>query len=147
MATEKNGNAGVRRSRTSRGAKNAVRQEQLTRAACEVFALKGYSAASIQDVADKVGVLKGSLYYYIETKEDLLWRIVEDVHAQSAEILEEALALDVTPIERIRIFIARHVEWYLTNLQEVGVFFREWRHLTGERHRIIRERRRGYGVV
>lgn len=128
------------KSRTTRG----NRREEVTQAASEIFWQKGYTAASIQDVADKVGVLKGSLYYYIETKEDLLWRIIEDVHAQSSGILESVLALDVTPIERIRIFIARHVEWYLTNLQEVAVFFREWRHLTGERFKVARERRRGY---
>ncbi len=123
------------------------RQTEVTAAASEIFYLKGYRAASIQDVADKVGVLKGSLYYYIDSKEDLLWRIVEDVHAQSSAILEEALALDVSAIERIRIFIVRHVEWYLANVQEVSVFFREWRHLTGERFQIARERRRGYERV
>ena len=123
------------------------RQTEVTEAASEIFYRKGYRAASIQDVADKVGVLKGSLYYYIDSKEDLLWRIVEDVHEQSSVILGEALALEVSAIERIRIFIVRHVEWYLANVQEVSVFFREWRHLTGERFQIARERRRGYEKV
>jgi AcrR family transcriptional regulator len=123
------------------------RQAEVTEAASEIFWLKGYRAASIQDVADKVGVLKGSLYYYIDSKEDLLWRIIEDVHAQSSAILEESRALDVSPIERIRQFIVRHVEWYLNNLPEVSVFFREWRHLTGDRYEIARERRRGYEQV
>jgi TetR/AcrR family transcriptional regulator, cholesterol catabolism regulator len=127
--------------------RRANRQTEVTEAASEIFYLKGYRAASIQDVADKVGVLKGSLYYYIDSKEDLLWRIVEDVHEQSSAILGEALALEVSAIERIRIFIARHVEWYLDNVQEVSVFFREWRHLTGERFQIARERRRGYEKV
>src|SRR2546423_12864337 len=112
---------------TARSTKKTNRQAEVTEAAIEIFWQKGYRAASIQDVADKVGVLKGSLYYYIESKEDLLWRIIEDVHAQSSEILEESLALDVDPIERIRLFIERHVEWYLNNVKEVTVFFREWR--------------------
>jgi AcrR family transcriptional regulator len=116
----------------------------VTKAATEIFYRRGYQATSIQNVADKVGVLKGSLYHYIATKEDLLWWIIEDVHVQSSGILNEALALEVTPIERIRIYIMRHVEWYLRNLPEVSVFFREWRHLTGDRQRITRERRRGY---
>jgi AcrR family transcriptional regulator len=135
------------RAAPTRASKKPNRQAEVTQAASEIFAQKGYRAASIQDVADRVGVLKGSLYYYIESKEDLLWRIIEDVHSQSTEILDEALALDVTPIERIRIFITRHVEWYLTNVKEVSVFFHEWRHLTGARFRTVRERRRGYEEV
>ena len=102
-------------------------------AAVDVFRLKGYSAASIQEVADRVGVLKGSLYYYISSKEDLLARIVDEVHRQSTEILEEVQALPEPAIDRIRIYIERHVEWYLGNLSEVSVFFREWRHLSGDR--------------
>jgi AcrR family transcriptional regulator len=128
-------------------ARTMKRQAEITAAACEVFWQQGYRAASIQDVADRVGVLKGSLYYYIESKEDLLWRIIEDVHAESTAILEESLALEVSPIERIRLFIERHVAWYLNNVEEVAVFFREWRHLTGERLRTVKGRRRGYEQV
>src|SRR6202012_2543527 len=98
----------------ARRPKKMNRQREVTEAASEIFWRKGYRAASIQDVADKVGVLKGSLYYYIDSEEDLLWRIIEDVHQQSSAILDDALALEVSPIERIRIYIVRHVEWYLT---------------------------------
>lgn len=56
----------------------ARRQADVTQAAVEIFWQKGYRVASIQDVADQVGVLKGSLYDYSESKEDLLWRVIED---------------------------------------------------------------------
>jgi AcrR family transcriptional regulator len=109
-----------------------------------VFWRKGYSAASIQEVADRVGVLKGSLYYYIRSKEDLLARIIDEVHRESTDILDEVLALELSAIDRVRIHIERHVEWYLDNLKQVSVFFREWRHLSGERLDTVMERRRGY---
>ena len=44
------------------------READVIDAAIEVFYQRGYAAATIQDVADKVGVLKGSLYYYIDSK-------------------------------------------------------------------------------
>jgi DNA-binding transcriptional regulator YbjK len=53
------------------------RSDEILQAAIEIFHQKGYAAASIQDVADTVGVLKGSLYHYIDSKEDLLARIFE----------------------------------------------------------------------
>jgi TetR/AcrR family transcriptional regulator, cholesterol catabolism regulator len=124
--------------------KRRNREAEVLEAAVEVFWRKGYSGASIQEVADHVGVLKGSLYYYISSKEDLLWRIVDDVHRQSTDILTEVQALSVPAVDRVRIYIERHVEWYLGNLKVVSVFFREWRHLTGERYDTVTERRRGY---
>jgi hypothetical protein len=47
----------------------------------------------------------------------------------------------------VRSYIEKHVEWYLGNVKEVSVFFREWRHLSGERLRTARERRSGYERV
>lgn len=120
------------------------RHEEVIDAAVEIFYDKGYSAAAIQDVADAVGVLKGSLYYYIDTKEDLLFRICERVHEQSRAILDEVLERDLGPIERIRAYIYEHVKWYLENTKLVGVFFREWRYLSGERLEQVAANRRGY---
>ena len=128
----------------ARGGKRTNREADVMQAAIEIFWQKGYRVASIQDVADRVGVLKGSLYYYIETKEDLLWRIIEDVHEQWSEILERASAPDETPLERMHAFIKMHVEWYLKNVREVSVFFREWNQLSGDRLRTVKNRRRRY---
>src|SRR5919112_3179734 len=121
------------RADTKSTAKRRNRHAEVIDAAVEIFYEKGYSAAAIQDVADAVGMLKGSLYYYIDTKEDLLFEICERVHAQSLGILDEVAALDLPPIERIRAYIYAHVKWYLENTKLVGVFFREWRYLTGDR--------------
>lgn len=127
--------------------KRRNRKRDVIDAATDVFFRKGYSAASVQDVADAVGVLKGSLYYYIASKEDLLFWILEDVHESSALIREEVMALDAEPLDRLRIYIERHVAWYLENLEEVTVFFRDWRYLAGERLETVAERRRGYDRV
>jgi AcrR family transcriptional regulator len=128
-------------------AKRISRQAEVAEAAVEIFWQKGYQAASIQDVAERVGVLKGSLYYYIETKEDLLWRVIEDVHEEWSEILKQAGELDAGPIEKIHAFIKLHVEWYLKNIKEVAVFFSEWQHLSGDRLKTVKSRRRRYEQV
>lgn len=125
-------------------ARRRNRRQDVLDAAVQVFWRNGYAASSVQDVADVVGVLKGSLYYYIKSKEDLLEWIVEDVHERSRSILDEVIALDVPPLERVRTYIERHVAWYLDNVEEVTVFFRDWRSLTGERLELAAQRRRGY---
>jgi TetR/AcrR family transcriptional regulator, cholesterol catabolism regulator len=120
------------------------RERDVTRAAVQVFYEKGYAAASVQDVAEVVGVPKGSLYYYISSKEDLLFRIIDSVHEQLSEILDGVFVLDIPAIERIHSYISQHLKWYLDNVDEVTVYFRDWRYLTGERLEIVEKRRRGY---
>jgi len=43
-----------------------------------VFRTKGYHAATMQDIADAVGILKGSLYHHFESKEEVLYLIVKE---------------------------------------------------------------------
>ena len=116
-------------------------------AAVDVFWRKGYTAASVQDVAERVGILKGSLYYYISSKDDLLFRILDDVHEQSRRILDDVVELDTTPLERLRTYMERHVKWCLENVEAVTVYFRDWGYLTGERLELMTKRRRGYDRV
>lgn len=120
------------------------READVIAAAIEVFHKKGYAAASIQDVADRVGVLKGSLYYYIDSKEDLLFRIFDESHRQATLIIDEVSALEEPALERLRIYFERYILWYLRNLERVGVYFHEWRYLTGESRKTIVHQRHVY---
>ena len=58
------------------------RWSELIEVATDVFYAKGYDAASLQDSADRLGMLKGSLYYYIRSKEDLLFDVIKAVHEE-----------------------------------------------------------------
>ena len=127
--------------------KRRNRKGDVMAAAIAVFWRKGYAAASVQDVAESVGVLKGSLYYYISSKEDLLFEILVDVHDESRRILDDVVELDATPLERLRTYMERHVKWYLDNVEPVTVYFRDWRYLTGERLQLVTKRRGDYDRV
>jgi AcrR family transcriptional regulator len=118
------------------------RRQDVLEAAVRVFHQKGYASASIQDVADEVGVLKGSLYHYIDSKEDLLARIFEDSAGHFTAMLEEASGLDERPVERLRSFAYACSLWYLRNIERMAIYVTEWKHLTGKRRKevvLIRE--------
>ena len=123
---------GARRSRPPRR-----RRQEILEAAAGVFHAKGYKATSIQDIADAVGILKGSLYYYITSKEDLLFEILEDVHQQGLRNLERIEATPGTPLQRIRAFVTLHVSHNAENLVKMAVFFHDFRSLSPERRKII----------
>src|ERR671935_2451137 len=53
------------------------RSEEVYAAALRLFREKGYHATSMQDIAEAVGLYKGSLYHYIGGKEELLVQVFE----------------------------------------------------------------------
>ncbi|MGQ0624346.1 MAG: TetR/AcrR family transcriptional regulator [Sporichthyaceae bacterium] len=120
------------------------RDADVVEAAIGVFYAKGYAASTIQDVADAVGVLKGSLYHYISSKEDLLFRILQESHAQARESMNQVAALEVTPFERLRIYLERSHLWYLTNIERVSVYLNQQHHLTGDNRAEMREQAREF---
>ena len=63
------------------------RWPEVLRAASEVFGAKGYPAASLQEVAEKLGILRGSLYHYARTKEDFLYAMLVQGHERALATL------------------------------------------------------------
>jgi len=113
------------------------RQREIVDTAAEIFYRKGYSETSVQDVADAVGILKGSLYYYIDSKEDLLFQMLREVHEDAKSIVTDTAALDIPPLERLRIYVQRHVEYNARNLARIAVYCHDFGLLTPERREAI----------
>jgi AcrR family transcriptional regulator len=71
------------------GTLNEKRWTEILKGAAEVFSEKGYEATTIEDIASRVGLLKGSLYYYMENKADLLFQLVTRALSQHLQALQE----------------------------------------------------------
>jgi TetR/AcrR family transcriptional regulator, cholesterol catabolism regulator len=84
--------------------------EDIIAAAARVFQTKGYHAATVQDIADAVGILKGSLYHHVKSKEDLLYLIVKEPIARIYEQLTEIADDDSPAGEKLRRAIHAHLE-------------------------------------
>ncbi len=120
------------------------RRQEIINAAAVIFREKGYDAASIQDVADTVDILKGSLYYYIKSKNDLLFEIIQEVHQGGLDNLARGKKLEGNALERIRSFVIRHMTYNAENLIKMTVFFHDFRSLTPDRRSVIVEERDVY---
>jgi AcrR family transcriptional regulator len=120
----------------------SARRSELTRQAARLFAEKGYHGTSIGDLAEAMGVQKGSLYAHIESKADLLWEVARDgaaaFHTALDAVPDEALAT-----QKIRLALRAHLRVVAEQLDVATVFIREWRYLDGERREeFLAERRR-----
>jgi AcrR family transcriptional regulator len=131
----------------SRAPKSSKRDEQVLEAAIKVFYERGYADATVQDVADEVGILKGSLYHYISAKEDLLYRLFELVHEQVEAIKRSAeTATDLNPIERLELYIHRQVEYNLANIERISIYYRDLHLLGPERLAVVQAERRAHNA-
>jgi len=122
------------------------RDTEILQAATLEFSQKGYSAASLQDIADRVGILKGSLYHYIDSKESLLFRILQSSHEEAERIMAEVDGLQLPVEERLSEYLRRLSKWYLANLDRASLYMNEWRYLDGEYGKTVRAQRRRFSA-
>lgn len=117
------------------------RWNEILNVAADVIYEKGYSSTTIQDIANRVGMLKGSLYYYIRTKEDFLFGIIDEVQVRGLEVLEEVRRLNGDPVQRLHAFVERYARFTIENRVKASVFDRDFRSLSPERkQQLVRER-------
>lgn len=120
------------------------RREQIFEAAKELFREKGYHATTIRDIAQRAGMLSGSLYAHIKTKEDLLFEITDEVAHHFVRNLEPIVLKQMSATEKFRAALASHIEVVTEHLDAATVFSHEWKALTGERKVAIQKARDRY---
>lgn len=120
-----------------------ARDREVIETAVRLFWEKGYANASVQDVADALGMLKGSLYYYIDSKENLLEKIFEDSHVELTSMAEAATS-GGTATERTARFLFDYALWTLTHIERAGLYAREWRYASDELKKSLVQQQRYY---
>jgi TetR/AcrR family transcriptional regulator, cholesterol catabolism regulator len=120
----------------------STRRNELTRQAARLFAQKGYHGTSIGEIAEALGVQKGSLYAHIKSKQDLLYETMVD-GARAFHAGLDAIPEELPATEKIRLALRSHLRVVADQLDVATVFVQEWRYLEGERRdEIVAERRR-----
>ncbi len=119
-------------------------REQLLRVAAKLFQQKGYRATSMRDIAKVLGIRTSSIYYYINSKVDLL----REISAKSMDMLikagEKIAFSPLPPEERLKQLIISHVRLLCENLDFFTVTLYEltptnassfWKEIVGMRDR------------
>ena len=113
------------------------RRAQIIDATFFSIALKGYSAITMQDIADSAGVSKGVIHYYFKNKEELFVSVLQKLIAELDECTTERLADARTPVERMQAMIAAVFEKCVENKKFHTVVLDFWAHAT--KHPTLRE--------
>jgi AcrR family transcriptional regulator len=99
--------------------------DEIVDAAAKVFRTKGYHAATVRDIAEEVGILKGSLYHHFESKEALLYLVVKEPIAQMYQTIAAIADADLSPTEKLRRAILAHLEAFDRHYPHLFVYLRE----------------------
>lgn len=105
------------------------RREEILDAATELFAEQGYSEAGTQELADRLGVGKGTLFRHFPTKRELFLAAADRIMVRLREHIEAGVAEILDPLERISTavrvclrFFAEHPRYVELIVQERALF-------------------------
>ena len=124
--------------------KDVSRKEVILKASAKLFLEKGYKAASMRDLAVKVGVEAASLYNHIRSKAELLHDICFNVANVFFEHINTVEASVDTPLTKLEILLRFHIKQMINNYEEVYVSDREWRYLADPYLSNFQNQRRSY---
>jgi len=104
-------------------------KENILQAAALLFQQKGYHATSMQDIADAVELKKGSLYHYVDSKQDILFALLNEALELILERLEYVAGQDLSPEQKIRQATRAYLNFLAENPSLSSVLLLEYRSL------------------
>ncbi|MBR9920281.1 MAG: TetR/AcrR family transcriptional regulator [Bacteroidetes bacterium] len=105
------------------------KKQVIYEAAARLFQEKGYSAASMRDLAERVNLKASSLYSHIRKKEEILQKICFDNARRFLEGLDEIQQQFSSPLAQLEAVIFLHIDIALDDPTSITVFNDEWKHL------------------
>lgn len=107
------------------------RQLEILTTAGKLFSERGYHGTTVRDLAEALHIQNGSLYAHITSKEELLWKIIEEID-NLLVANAEAVSQDLPPEEQMKQLVRAHLILMGQTLPYATVYLQEWRFLTAE---------------
>lgn len=106
-----------------------ARKELILRSAAKVFAAKGFSSATVRDIADEADILSGSLYYYFDSKEAIVEEVLVEYLDEMIRGYHAAVAQAETPTEALEQLIAQALRGLVDNREQVTILQNDWHYV------------------
>ena len=124
--------------------KSLDRAREIYLTAAQLFFEKGFESTSISDIADALKLTKASLYYYVESKQDLLYRIVLlGLDSVKDAVLDPARSIEDAE-DRLKFIIFNHARLAADGNHAVIIISHEMTALNSDQRTLVQNRRREY---
>ncbi|WP_299707228.1 TetR/AcrR family transcriptional regulator [uncultured Pontibacter sp.] len=110
------------------------RKEQIEQTATALFKTRGFSATSMRDLANALGIEAASIYSHIRSKEEILQRVCFRMAEEFFGAIEAVKDENASATEQLKRAISAHVQVLTRNTEASAVFLQEWRHLSEPYH-------------
>ncbi|MBY8825644.1 TetR/AcrR family transcriptional regulator [Sphingomonas colocasiae] len=129
-------------------AKARKRWADILRVTTELFNRRGFFATSMQDISDAVGIRKASLYYYVDSKEELLFEILKDLHLGGIALAESVNFSTTDPLGELRAFLVQLCIYTGKHADRLAIYSRDFDYLDqSQQNAILAERRIYYDTL
>ena len=109
-----------------------------------VFAEKGYHSTSMRDISRATKMSLSGLYYYFNSKEELLFLIQDYCFSTVIEDCRRLLDGVQDPVRRLKLLIENHLNYFVNNMNEMKVLSHEANSISRELFRKINTKKRQY---
>ncbi len=123
------------------------RRAEMVAAAARLFSRRGYHGTSMQHLGDALGLLKGSLYAHVGSKEELLFDVVDEGADRFLERGREAAESTAPASVRLERFLIGHIATAIEHLDAATVFLNEWRYLSDGPRATVQGKRDAYEAL
>jgi AcrR family transcriptional regulator len=102
-----------------------LRRKQIIKGAIKVFIAKGFHNATVREIAEEAGLTMGSLYNYINTKQDIIYIVYDYITKVLREDMKEAIVGVKDPKERLKAALRQNLNAVYKNQDIIMFLYRE----------------------
>ncbi len=109
--------------------KHSSRKVEIIAKASHLFKEKGYSAVTVRDIAQAMGIKAASLYNHIQSKQEILSVLVMDLARTFTDGMNSILVSKGTPLQKIESLIEMHIDITVNQSEALAALNNDWMHM------------------
>jgi AcrR family transcriptional regulator len=114
------------------------RQAQIIQKATKLFMKKGYAQTTMREISKATGIDLRNLYYFIKSKDEILYLVCQMIHTPMMEIIRRQTILDIDdPVLQLQTIFEELIEFGYDCNQELLLMYRESKSLSKKLRKVI----------
>jgi len=124
--------------------KSLEKSQEIDSVIARLFAFKGYHSTSMREIAAELGMNQSSLYHYFKSKEEILFRLMNDAIDNVLAILKKICAADLPPEEKLKKVLGFYCRYYAGDQERLILLVNEMNSLDKKHRHILVDKQRQY---
>lgn len=120
------------------------KRKEICDIAAKLFAEKGFESTTTRDISKAAGMSDAGVYYYFDSKELLLYQILDETLSTGLDLIKKIDQSDKTPAEKLGEITRLYTQYYAFDINRVKLLVEEQKSLSSEHRHELDEKQREY---